>query len=177
MRRTGTLTIGCATTLAVVAPGAALAAAPKLPRAAEEYANRGYQGGIHIALVTSAKSRRTILAGSAPLFPATPEGGIYLQCSTVPRAGKLVPIARIPFPSFKLKRSHHRYRFARSFRTSAALFASSQTAPVGVSVTITGTAVSKSLIKGTVKVRGGPCPRSASFSATAYLSARRTPGN
>ncbi len=144
---------------------------------AEEYASRGYQGGIHVALVTSATSRRTILAGSAPLFPLTPQGGIYVQCASAPRSGKIVPSATIAFPALTLKLSHGHYHFARSFHASSKLFGSSRTSPVSLAVTITGTVISRSLITGTVKVKGAPCARSGAYSAPAYLSARPAPGH
>jgi hypothetical protein len=180
MRRSAsvTLLVAALATALALATAAALAARPKpkLPLRAKAYMTGGYQNGVSVSLVINATNPKIVQAGAAQVFGLYTKGGIYVQCPTAPKSSRALPFAPIAFPSFKLRLKHGHYVFSTRIRGAVTLLASRRTSPVAVSVRLTGTVVSKRQIKGTVKVAGAPCRRTAKYTATLNRTARVEPG-
>jgi hypothetical protein len=177
MRRKASYTSLAAILLAALALAVpALAAAPKLPVRARLYSTGGYQSGVSVNLVINAKNPKIVQPGPAHLFGMFATGGIFVQCPTAPKSSRVTPLAAIPFPSFSLRRSHGQYVFSTSIRGAVTLLASSRTSPVAVTVALSGRVLTRTTIKGTVKISGAPCKRSATYTATLNRTARVEPG-
>jgi hypothetical protein len=81
------------------------------------------------------------------------------------------PFASIAFPAITLRLSHGRYGFSKRLKLNQFLLASSLTKPVKLTVVFTGTVASSTLIKGSVKITGSQCKKTASYSAKPTTSA------
>ena len=176
MRRKAITTLAAVLAVAVVVSAVALAAAPKLPLRTKVYATNGYQGGVSVSLVINATDPRVVQPGPAHVFGRFATGGIFVRCPSAPKSSGVVPIAPVAFPSFTLRLSHGRYVFSTSIRSAATLLASTRTSPVALRVLLTGTVVTRRQIKGTVKVLGAPCKRTATYTATLNPALRAEPG-
>jgi hypothetical protein len=149
----------------VASGGGALAARAALLQKARAYSTLGYQHGVEVDIITSARNPRRIEAGTAPLGAQFATGGIYVQCPGAPRSSAILPFVTVPFPAITLKLSHGRYGFARTLHVSRPVVLSSLKLPVTLSITFTGTVRSPQLLAGTVRVSGQQCRASSGYRA------------
>ena len=176
MRRKAFTTLAGLLLAALAVSAVALAAPPKLPLRAKVYSTNGYQGGVSVNLVINATNPRVVQPGPAHIFGMFATGGIFVQCPMAPKSARATPIAPIPFPSFTLRRSHGHYVFSTSIRSAVTLLASRRTSPAALRVVLTGTVLTSRQIKGSVKVLGAPCKRTAAYTATLNPALRVAPG-
>lgn len=161
------LTFAAAGLLALCAQGVSLASSPPLPLKAKDYSTQGYVNNVSVGLVTSATSRKKILAGPAPLGSQFAVGAIFARCPGAPKSAVTTPFTGIAFPAITLRLSHGRYGFSKRLNVNQFLLASSLSKAVKLEVLFTGTVASTKLIKGTVKITGSQCKTTANYSAKA----------
>ncbi len=142
-----------------------------MPKTAKAYSTGGSKHGVSVTLVTSASNPKAIEPGAAAAGSQFALSGGAVLC---PKAKKNpgfheVPFAVFGFPGATLKISHGKYGFSKTSKTQETTALGSSAKPFPLKVKITGTVVSPTSIKGTVKATGGPCTSKKPLKFTAKL--------
>lgn len=150
--KTATIATGL---VAVLLVGVALAA--PLPQGAKAFSTGGRKHGLSLTLVTSV-SGKSIEPGEAALGSQFALSGGAVECHKAKKNHGFheTPFALFGFPGAKLKLTHGKYGFSKATKSETSALGSSAK-PFKLTVTIAGVVASPTSIKGTVKVKGGPC--------------------